>query len=315
MSVLRRWLRQLGRRWKGAPALPTLRSRVDVQTLQIPGEAWSSREAFLAVRNGAGHERLTAQWQMAQQLPQACAMEGLSGLCPLCAERRRFGRPADAASFDAREGLPCEVCGLSGRMRHALALLVDGLDPAASRVYLTEQASPGFVWLQARFAKAQGSEYGLDTARRARLQRWFHDLGGQGDLRDADITAMADADASLDAIGCFDVLEHVPDYRRALAEFARVLVPGGRLIITVPFIETEQATRVLASLHADGRIEHHAPPEIHGDPVSGGVLCFYHFGWDLLEALREVGFREAEWVRSFAPEYGLFGLWTLRALR
>ena len=293
----------------------SLPRRIDVAGLRVPGESWSCRADFLALREGTGHERLKAQWQMGVQLPDALGEEGLSGLCPLCGLRVRFGTPGVAASFDVREGLACGRCGINARMRQALSLLLDGLPPETARVYLTEQASPGFVWLQQQVPAAKGSEFGLDGARRARLQRWFHDLGGHGTLNEADITALADAEASFDAVGCFDVLEHVPDYRAALREFARVLVPGGRLVLTVPFLETVQATLVRARLRDDGDIEHLEPEEIHGDPVSGGVLCFYHFGWDLLDALREAGFRRAEWIRSFAPEYGLFGLWALRAER
>lgn len=284
-------------------------------TLAMPGEAWSSRADFMALREGKGHERLKAQWQIAVQLAAACADEGWSGLCVLCAARRRFGSIGDAAGFDWREGLACEGCGVNARMRHGLALLLDGLDRNSARVYLTEQASTAFVWLQHSLAHAEGSEFGLDAARRKRLQRWYADLGGRGELNDADVTALARPDASLDAIGCFDVLEHVPDYRAALREFARVLVTGGRLVLTVPFVETEQATLVRARLRDDGGIEHIEPPEIHGDPVAGGVLCYYHFGWDLLDALREAGFRRAEWIRSFVPEYATFGLWALRAQR
>lgn len=301
--------------WGRRGARRAVPRHVDASNLRVPGEAWSTREAFLAVREGSGHERLKAQWQMRVQLPIALGEEGLSGLCPLCGVRVTFGVPGDPASFDVREGLACARCGVNARMRQALSLLLDGLDPTTARVYLTEQASPGFVWLQQQVANARGSEFGLDPARRARLQRWFHDLGGQGELDEADITALADADASVDAIGCFDVLEHVPDYRAALREFARVLAPGGRLVITVPFLETEQATLVRARLGDDGSVEHLEPEEIHGDPVSGGVLCFYHFGWDLLDALRDAGFRHAEWIRSFAPEYGLYGPWALRAHR
>lgn len=42
------------------------------------------------------------------------------------------------------------------------------------------------------------------------------------------------ADASVDHIVCSEVLEHLPDYRTALAELRRVLKPGGTLCISVP---------------------------------------------------------------------------------
>lgn len=42
------------------------------------------------------------------------------------------------------------------------------------------------------------------------------------------------ADASIDAIICSHVLEHVPDDRRALADLLRVLRPGGWAILQVP---------------------------------------------------------------------------------
>ncbi|GAB3729072.1 hypothetical protein GCM10028794_03170 [Silanimonas algicola] len=283
--------------------------------LGVPGEAWSCLVDFLDVRDGGGHERFKAQWLAGKQLAQAGGHRGLSAHCPLCAERGLFGRPGDAASFDVREGLACSRCGINARMRQALSLLLEGVPLATARVYVTEQASPAFLWLQRQLPTVRGSEFGLDGARRSRLQWWFQRQGGRGALNEADITALPDADASFDAIGCFDVLEHVPDYRAALREFARVLAPGGRLVLTVPFLETEQRTLVRARRRDDGRIEHLEPEEIHGDPVSGGVLCFYHFGWDLLDALREAGFRRAEWVRSFAPEHALFGVWALRAER
>lgn len=42
------------------------------------------------------------------------------------------------------------------------------------------------------------------------------------------------ADASFDAVICSEVLEHIPDYRSALMEIARVLKPGGRFCASVP---------------------------------------------------------------------------------
>lgn len=50
-----------------------------------------------------------------------------------------------------------------------------------------------------------------------------------------DITSIPEADAVFDAILCTEVLEHIPDPTEALDEFARLLKPGGRLILTAPF--------------------------------------------------------------------------------
>lgn len=51
----------------------------------------------------------------------------------------------------------------------------------------------------------------------------------------SDITAIPVPDASFDAILCSEVLEHVPEPTHALDEFARLLKPGGQLILTAPF--------------------------------------------------------------------------------
>ena len=49
------------------------------------------------------------------------------------------------------------------------------------------------------------------------------------------IVAIPSPDASFDAILCSEVLEHVPEPTHALDEFARLLKPGGKLILTAPF--------------------------------------------------------------------------------
>lgn len=50
-----------------------------------------------------------------------------------------------------------------------------------------------------------------------------------------DIVAIPEPDAAFDMILCTEVLEHIPDPTEALDEFARLLKPGGKLILTAPF--------------------------------------------------------------------------------
>jgi SAM-dependent methyltransferase len=50
------------------------------------------------------------------------------------------------------------------------------------------------------------------------------------DARVADVESLPFADGDFDAVMCNNVLYHVPDRDRALAELARVLRPGGRFV-------------------------------------------------------------------------------------
>lgn len=48
------------------------------------------------------------------------------------------------------------------------------------------------------------------------------------------LTALPCENAAFDCCLCTEVLEHVPDHEKALAELARVLKPGGLLLLSVP---------------------------------------------------------------------------------
>ena len=48
------------------------------------------------------------------------------------------------------------------------------------------------------------------------------------------VTALPFAEATFDVVGAFDVVEHCEDDDRAVRELARVAVPGGRVLLSVP---------------------------------------------------------------------------------
>lgn len=54
------------------------------------------------------------------------------------------------------------------------------------------------------------------------------------DVIRADATALPLADASLDLVVAYDVLEHIPDHDSAVAQVRRTLAPDGTFLIAVP---------------------------------------------------------------------------------
>lgn len=66
---------------------------------------------------------------------------------------------------------------------------------------------------------------------------------------DLDVQAIALPDDSEDCVLCLEVLEHVTDPFRAARELVRIIRPGGRLLLTVPF---------LTSYHGKGDTPDHA---------------------------------------------------------
>ena len=79
-----------------------------------------------------------------------------------------------------------------------------------------------------------------------------------------DVEAMPFPDATFGTVVCTEVLEHVPDPRRALAEIRRVLMPGGVLIGSVPARSWVWRLRFLSSTCPGDEPFHneYTPPEV-----------------------------------------------------
>jgi SAM-dependent methyltransferase len=227
-----------------------------------------------------------------------------TGYCICCRRIRDFqtdpvrwkANPEDMPNW--REGLVCPDCHLSSRMRASVHLLRSAVrNKRDSRVYLTEQTTHLYQHVRIIYHWSVGSEYLHDGTRSGATN-------SEG-IRHEDLTALSFPDRSFDAVVSLEVIEHVPDFRRAFAECARVLVPGGRLILTVPFHRGPSHLE-RARLMGDGSVEHIHPPEYHGNPLDPeqGSLCFHHFGWDILDYLKQAGFRRASTYSTWSRELG-----------
>lgn len=53
-------------------------------------------------------------------------------------------------------------------------------------------------------------------------------------FQECDLCSLPFKDSSFDIILCTEVLEHIEDDKKALKELSRVLLPGGKIIVTVP---------------------------------------------------------------------------------
>lgn len=83
--------------------------------------------------------------------------------------------------------------------------------------------------LAAAGADVRGIEYLAD-----KLAAWNRRHPGDDRVRFGDLQALDFADESFDLVFMNEVLEHVPDDRRALAELFRVLKPGGLFVNFTP---------------------------------------------------------------------------------
>ena len=92
-----------------------------------------------------------------------------------------------------------------------------------------------------------------------------------------DIQQMSFADESFDLVLDSHVLEYVDDYKQALLEVARVLRPGGRMLLTEAYDFGQPATREF------------------GGPDPAATFMIRRFGDDLLSFLSESGFAATRW--------------------
>jgi len=263
-------------------------------------QEWSGH----AVANHGDHlQRKRLERQLATGAPFS-----LNGYCYVCRSPAKFDvdyryayKVDELLTPNWREQLACRRCGLNNRMRAAIHLFREYLRPAPyASILIAEQITPLFQWFAANYDTVVGFEH-LGAAVPLGQER-------SDGIRNENLTALTVSDCAFNFVLTFDVFEHVPAVKQAFAECWRVLAPGGQLFFSVPFLVDSPENTVRAVQRDDGVIEHLLPPEYHGDPLSSeGCLAFYHFGWEMLDMLNDIGFRDPRGYVYWSDVFGYLG--------
>lgn len=255
------------------------------------------RETRLALSQEYERELTTATQEVVGQVLKT------SGHCHVCEKNTEFElnlrhiELSEDKMVAFRGRMVCTYCGFNNRFRFAIEYILETMSKESS-IYITEQLSPLFSLLQKLYPHLTGSEYLDPTLEGGTI------VDG---IRHENCENLSFEDNTQDYVVTLDVFEHLNDYRKAFSEIYRVLSIGGEFLCTIPFFFQQDKTITRASIK-DGKIHHLLPEIYHGNPLSAdGALVFHDYGWDLLDILREIGFKQVEILSHYSIHYGYMG--------
>ena len=259
------------------------------QELTFFSRRFVSGADFESARPGL-QDTLDARWSYEQSLATSeptLAMEGTCGLCliPACfTSSTGSGAPvaAERRVPNWREGQVCD-CRLAFNCRQRAVM------------QFVEEKVGLRAWTRALvFGPPERiGEYATPRVASLRAQNVLtrEVVNGAAAYR------LADEDQSRNVVICVEYLNRLPPLSAALHEIYRVLADGGRFVFTVPFRLDTYETRSIAD----------ELPRSQGLPPADYASEVNQIGWDILDQLRAVGFRDAAAYLYWSEEFGYLG--------
>lgn len=196
--------------------------------------------------------------------------------------------PEEIRGFNRRESSFCHRCGSSLRSR-ALAEAIMQSYPESKVKYFVDWVE----WAKTKRLTIAEINYcghlhqylskipGIKTSQyrestwRARLANILKGIGSE------DMTDLSYKSNSFDLVLHSEVVEHINDTKKALAECKRILIPGGICLFTTPLIINRKTKRKAVIDEKMKTIKYYGTPSYHGSGEEDN-LVFWEFGGDFI---------------------------------
>lgn len=165
-------------------------------------------------------ESIKSHLRAARKFIRGLDYVGNARYCPVC---NRHSKKFGVVGSPPRDDAQCFYCGAYERHRMVWLYFKRKTDFFASKSFKMLHVAPEATF-EKLFHRQLGNNY--LTA----------DLFNPRAMVKMDITDIQYPDDSFDVIYCSHVLEHVPDDRKAMREFFRVLKPSGWAMLLVPIV-------------------------------------------------------------------------------